>query len=784
MTSRPTRPVVVRIAVLLLACLLLASPLSAQRPAGEPRVLSGRVVDAAGEALEGAAVRWGDRGAATDAAGRFRIEGLPPREIQVTIGLLGYASVERTVDLAGGNVVLTVVLQQETLAVTGVEVTAEAIELQEALRDTRSVSRMTAREIGRERGQTLGETLQDLPGVSVIQYGPSIAKPVVRGLHSHRVIMMNGGVRQEGQQWGSEHAPEVDVFAPDEIRVVKGPGSVLYGSDALGGVVRMEPRPLPVQGGLSGELVGNVFANNRQGAASLLMEHASLPIPVLGSTGASLRVSARRAGDASTPTYTLRNTGFGEFNVGGGLGVARPWGTSELRLSRFSTELGLFTGAHVGNFDDLQRAMAQEPTGTSFSYDIASPRQEVVHTTASLRTRLLQPRGLDALDLTVSWQQNHRQEFDSHGPLASRNIPAFALVLTTWTADLVAEHRSGPLQGTLGISGFRQGNVSRGKSFLIPQYRLYSGALFGRETLELGRLTLDAGLRWDYRWQRVFPFRSVSVLEEPETRTWSDLSGSLGASVLLGRGWSVASSAGRGWRAPNVNERFSQGVHHGTAQYELGDPDLGTESTLNLDLTVRKQGERLSLEAGGFRNRVDGYMYLEPREPVLTIRGAFPAFNHRQTDAVLTGGELVLRMQATRSLELEAAVNVVRGTRRDDGTPLHDMPADRISASIRHALPDLDLVQGGWVKLQGVRVQEQTEVPETTVYALPTDGYTLVNLEGGADLLRVGPLPVELTLSVRNLLNRRHRDYLSRYRLFADDPGRDMVLRFTIPFGG
>ena len=339
--------------VALLATLLSVTALPAQIPEGENRVLTGTVVDAGGRALEGAAIRWEGMGTATDGAGHFRLEHLPSREIQVTIGLLGYGTEQRTVDLTSGDAVLTVVLQQETVAVAGVEVTAEAIQLQEALRDTRSVARMTSREISRERGQTLGATLQDLPGVSVIQYGPSIAKPVVRGLHSHRVIMMNGGVRQEGQQWGSEHAPEVDVFAPDEIRVVKGPGSVLYGSDALGGVVRLEPRPLPVVGGLSGELVGNAFANNRQGAGSLLLEHASLPIPLLGPTGGSLRVSARRAGDASTPSYTLRNTGFSEMNVGGALGVARPWGTSELRLSRFSTEFGApSTGAMWEIIDD------------------------------------------------------------------------------------------------------------------------------------------------------------------------------------------------------------------------------------------------------------------------------------------------------------------------------------------------------------------------------------------------------------------------------------------------
>jgi len=224
-------------------------------------------------------------------------------------------------------------------------------------------------------------------------------------------------------------------------------------------------------------------------------------------------------------------------------------------------------------------------------------------------------------------------------------------------------------------------------------------------------------------------------------------------------------------------------VHHGTAQYELGDPTLKKESTLNLDLTLRRQGEGVTLEAGAYRNQVDGYIYLEPRDPVLTIRGAFPAFNHRQTDAVLTGGEALLRLHVTRSLGLEGGVNVVRGSRRDTGTPLHDMPADRLNGAVRYALPDRSWLEGGWLKLEGVVVKEQTRVPESTVYALPTAGYTILNLEMGADRFQAGRVPVEWTLSVRNLLDRRYRDYLSRYRLFSDDPGRDLVVRFTVPLG-
>lgn len=773
------------ILLLFLAALLSYGELSAQVPAGWTRELRGTVTDPSGVALEGAVLRWEGGGTTTDRRGGFQLQGLPPRELRLTVGMLGYGTVERRVDLRGGNGTLVVVLEEAPVALEGVVVSGESAELDRLLRDSRSVARMTAQEIGRERGQTLGETLGHLPGVSVIQYGPSIAKPVVRGLHSHRVVMMNGGVRQEGQQWGSEHAPEIDVFAPAEIRVVKGPGSVVYGSDALGGVVRLEHRPLPALGGFSGELTGNAFANNRQGAGSLLLEHASLPFPGLGALAASTRISARRAGDAATPTYTLRNTGFAELNVGAAMGVVRDWGTSEFRASRFDTELGLFTGAHVGNFDDLQRAMSQEPTGADFSYDIGNPRQEVTHTMGSWRTRVLTPvGGLEALDLNVAWQRNDRQEFDSHGPLASRNRPAFALILTTWSLDLAADHRTGPFHGTVGVSGFRQGNVSRGKSFLIPQYRLYSGAVFGQQSVELGPVTLDAGVRWDHRWQRVFPFRNVSSLLETETRTWSDVSGSVGASWVVADGWSVASSAGRGWRAPNVNERFSQGVHHGTAQYELGDASLEKESTLNVDLTLRRQGERVTLEAGAYRNRVDGYIYLEPREPVLTIRGAFPAFNHRQTDAVLTGGEAMVRLQVSRSLEVEGGMDLVRGTRSESGTPLHDMPADRLNAAVRYLLPDRSWLEGGWLKLEGVTVKEQTRVPEATVYALPTAGYTLLNLEVGADRLQAGSLPVEWTLSVRNLLDRRYRDYLSRYRLFSDDPGRDVVLRFTVPLGG
>ena len=720
-------------------------------------------------------------GAVTDARGRYELVGAFPLAVVVTARRIGYAPATRRVDLSRGDAVVDFILAFRPTQLQTVTVTVDSAT--RFLDSRQATSTMGAADVEQNRGQTLGETIKELPGVAIIQYGPSIAKPVVRGLHSQRIATINAGVPQEGQQWGGEHAPEIDAFAANEIEVIRGPGTILYGSGALGGVVRVMPRPFPTFGAFGGELSTNGFANNRQGAASLLFEGAELRLPALGQMGWRVQATARRAGDARTPTYYLRNTGFKEFDYNAALGLTRRWGTSQLAFSHFSTNLGLYLGAHVGNLDDLNRAMQDPLTTSSFDSDIGRPNQEVKHDLFAWHTDVNLQKSA-RLETSYGFQHNNRQEFDSRGFASTGGRAAFALELYTHTLDVQYHHAPvGPFAGTIGVSGMRQGNLSPGRSFLIPQYRLYTGGLFALENVTISRVTLTGGARYDYRWQHAYRYGIPVTVSPDDQRSYNGVSGTFGATVKLSESWSLSGTAARAWRPPNVNERFSQGVHHGTAQYEIGDTSLVPERSINVDATLRHFSARTRLEVSAYQNRIDDYIFLEPRPPIETVRGTYPAYNYAHTDARLRGIEVTAQANPAPWLSLYANGNSVRGTDRITDTPLYDMPADRVTASARFYGPTGRWAIGPYVEIGTTVVRRQDHVPPVTIYKLPTAGYELLNLEVGATALEIGGLRIEPSLAVRNVLDTQYRDYLSRYRLFVNEPGRDVVLRLTVPFG-
>jgi iron complex outermembrane recepter protein len=756
-----------------------------QSGAATRRELRGTVIDSASrQPIAGAGVQvigW-SVGATTDSLGRYHVAATLPPAVSVIVRRIGYIPATLRADLSHGSALLNVALVARPQTLEAMRVHADSAAM--FLRADQATASMNAEDIQKERGQTLGETIKALPGVSLIQYGPSIAKPVVRGLHSQRIATVNAGVPQEGQQWGGEHAPEIDAFAANEIEVIRGPGTILYGSNALGGVVRVVPRPLPTAGGVRGEVSTNVFSNNRQGAGSMFLEGANLRLPVLGALGWRAQLSARRAGDAETPRYYLPNTGFKELDYNAAIGMVRGWGSSEVDYSHFGTDLGLYIGAHVGNLDDLNRAMQDPYTTQRFAYDVGKPNQQVRHDLVAWRTQLSLPRA-SRMEVSYGFQHNVRQEFDNHGFASFGSRPAFGLELYTHSLDVQYHHPpAGPFSGTIGVAGMRQGNLSPGRSFLIPQYRLYSGGVFALEQLTLSRLTVTAGARDDYRWQHAYQYGAPVVVSPDDQRSYNGFSGSLGASYQLTANWSLASTLSRAWRPPNVNERFSQGVHHGTAQYEIGDSTLVPERALNGDVTLRHLGARTRLEVSTYRNRIDDFIYLRPRDPVVTVRGTYPAYSYAHTDARLQGVELTGQIEPAAWLSLYANANVVRGTDRLTGEPLFDMPADRLTTSARFVRSSSPRYTLPYVEIGGTFVRRQDYVPSVTVYKLPTAGYALLNLELGASAIDVGGRRVEPSLAVRNVLNTRYRDYLSRYRLFVDDAGRDFVLRLSVPFGG
>ena len=790
-SARPRCPRVVVVALVGLLATARATP--AQETHGSLRHVHGVVESGeSGRAVRDAEVvavwtiRVADRAVEksarqrTDGNGRFDLRDLPAQPVTLRVRALGFAPWLRELDLRASDRLVTVHLDVATAVLQEVAVRADTAADQ--LARVAAVSTLDAQALAATRGQTLGETIKNLPGVAVIQFGPSIAKPVIRGLNSQRVLVMNGGLRQEDQQWGTEHAPNIDSFDADAVTVVRGAATVLYGADALGGVVRVEHAALPDTGGLHGNVALNTFSNSRQGALSIGVQGADLSLPKIGATGYRLRLTSRVAGNGAAPDYYLTNTGFRELNGSLALGVTRDWGRTDVSLSRFGTELGVLRQAHVGNADDLARAMSGVPADSSFSYDIDRPNQRVSHTTLRVRTVRTFAEAGD-LEVVYGLQYNHRREYDNHGPLRFRNEPAFNLKLFSNSLDVRWAHpRWKGWRGTIGTSALAQGNQTLGKAFLIPGYDLWQGAVYAQEELALGRLSLSGGVRGDAISQTTLAFADAGIRSPAGTKAWRNVAGSVGAAYLVRDGLDVAVRVARAWRPPTVNERYAQGVHHGTAQYELGEADLSSEQSLGVEGTVRYRTRTLQLDAATYANTVNDFIYLEPTQPVQTIRGAFPGYRYAQADARLRGVELALSYAPMARVQLTANGTVVRGTNRGSGEPLFDMPADRVTLNARFHGESVDADDAPWyVGAGSLLVRQQDGVPNGTVYTLPTAGYALLQLEAGVRGRRVFGHRADVSLSVNNALDTRYRDYLSRYRLFVNDTGRDVIARVTMP---
>ena len=767
-------------------------------PAANAQSIIGRVTGPDGGPLPGVniVVPALGRGTITDTAGRFALRDLPGDSLTVVFSFVGYERAERSVDLTEGDATLDVVLPLTVEALEAVTVREEGARTT-LTRAPQSVAVLDAEDLDALRGQTLGQTLGGLPGVTTLSTGPSIQKPVIRGLHSDRVIVVNDGIPQEGQQWGAEHAPEIDPFSGARIEVVRGAAGVEYGAGAIGGVVRIEDEALPTAPGWGGQATFNAFSNSAQAAGSLELEGSPAAVPGLG---VRVQGSLRRAGDARTPDYVLGNTAFFERSAEVAVGYTRGALELEAHASHFGTDLGVYRGSHFNTFDALDAVFeaGRPPVEYAFDYLIDAPKQEIAHDLVALRGRVDFGEGARA-EVQYGFQHNQRKEFDAdriggRDPLAR---PAFDLELLTHTLDAKAQSRAGRLWGgdafgVLGVSGMTQGNRSE-IGYLIPNFRSYTGGAWARGTWGRGAVTLETGARLDGHWQRAYPRAAGDRGDFVETtRTWTGASGVAGAIWAFAPTWSIATNLSTAWRPPSINELYSYGIHHGSAQFEIGSPDLGPETSVGLDATLRHATARTSFELSAYATRIADYLFLDPTgEIVVTVRGVFPEFVHTQTDARLLGFDGAAS-HALGPFRLGATAAVVRGTDTDADQPLLQMPADRLGLSAAYVLPDLGVLRAAEVEIGATLVRQQDRYPTQVNaegeavpvdYLPPPDGYALFRL-GVEGALALAGTPVRFSLAVENLFNTAYRDYLSRYRYFAHDTGRNVVLRLQVPLGG
>lgn len=653
---------------------------------------------------------------------------------------------------------------------------------------SQSVAILSALDIDKKRGQTIAQTMENIPGVTTLNTGPSISKPVIRGLHSQRIIVLNDGVAQEGQQWGGEHAPEIDPFSPGEIQVLKGAAGVEYGANAIGGVIRIDQAPLPEKDGFGGKISLNGFSNNKQGAGSILLQGKTEYLPGIAYR---IRASARKAGSSQTPKHIIGNTGFTEFDGSGTIGYRNESFNFQTHFSHFGTELGIYNGAHIGNLTDLKRVIERgEPfSDYEFTYDIAKPKQNITHDLISIHSDL-NYEDIGTIEMQYGWQKNYREEYD-HKPLndslAALNKPSFKLTLYTNSLDLKFKHNPlNKLWGTFGISTSYQFNQRGGKVFLIPDFEAVTAGIYLIENYLWNDWTFNSGLRWDSRFVSVA--ENLNKTNPSKTVTAADyryqnLTGVFGAVYKLSEEWSLAGNAGSAWRPPGINEMYSNDVHHGTAQYEIGDLNLKNERSYSFDLTLKHIGEKTRGEISIYNNIYDNFIYLNPdTQYTLTVRGAFPTFRYVQADAVIRGIEGNLIVPLFDHQQIEMNFSVTRGYNLKSNEPLIYMPADRIQLIFHSDITSSEIFEDNYSEVHLKLVRQQDQFPENTDLANPPKGYGLVDLDFGSRI-KINNTSITASLSFQNVFNQYYRDYLSRYRYFIEDPGRNIVARIQIPLG-
>ena len=709
--------------------------------------------------------------------GEFVFNELCAGDVELKSYYIGFDTLRQSISLQK-NIEVKLRLMTSSKELKQTEVVAEHIEGKNTqLKD--SVSQI---EMRKSAGLSLTSYLKNVTGVTGMSTGSSIVKPVIHGMHSQRVIIMNAGIRQEGQQWGTEHAPEIDPYVANKLQVIKGVSSIQYGADAIAGVIIVEPRKLLHEPGIHAELNLAAFSNGQQGVVSGLVEqHLGKFYDVCW----RLQGTLKKSGNVSTPDVYLENTGFDEVNWSASLGLERNRFGVETFFSQFKTTLGIFKGAHIGNVSDLTRIIQSGETITNdrFTYKISNPRQEILHYLFSTKAWWT-ITNVGKLNFLYGYQYNRRVEFDRFKPLndslAALNRPELELQLFTHTLDLNLETRNVKgFKANIGLSGMLQDNQYGGLRFFVPNYQLYNGGAYGIVKYKKNRVEWESGLRYDVKTQTVYRNVNNEVLQNDYM--FNILGWSTGFLFKQDSVFTWRLNAGRTARAPSINEWFSNGLHHGAASFEIGDTTLGVEKAWNMNAVMNVQTNRLAVEVNLFYMYIQDYIYLAPTaKPVLTVNGAFPSFAYKNVDAGFKGIDFSLNWQVSDRFNFTSKNSLVYAWNFTSNRYLELIPAPQFDQLLSYRMKDSDRRKDQSIGVSVLHVMEQSRYIDNSDFIPPPQAYTLIGFDAACTLI-AHHQPIIIGLSVNNLLNTRYRDYLNRFRYYMDEMGRNISLKLKIP---
>ncbi|AQS93353.1 TonB-dependent receptor [Polaribacter sp. BM10] len=741
--------------------------------------ISGKITDTNNNALIGVEIHAQEihKGTITNNDGFYELKNIPNGKIKLTFTYLGYKTVSKNVDLNDNNQEINLQLVETFYEIDEIIVSTPFNKLQSE--NVMKVERLSANKLQKLGATTLSEGIANIAGVSQISTGNSIGKPVIRGLSGNRVLVYTQGIRLENQQFGGEHGLGINDAGIGSVEVIKGPASLLYGSDALGGVLYLNPKKFASSNKTKVNINQRYF-NNTLGTNTSVGVKSSLENWKFLARG----TYANHA-DYKIPTdKRVTNTRFNEKDFKSGIAYSKNKFTSELRYNYNKSNLGLTEG--IG----LQ----------STSNDLLEPFQTIDNHIISSHNHFF--FGDSKLDIDLGYTFNDRQEFEEHQEHDDHDEDededdhdhdhgdedhdeehgeaALRMKLKTFTYNAKYHFpKIGSLEILSGIQGLHQTNTNFGEEILIPNATVNDFGIFTTANYTWNNNTLQAGIRFDNRKidterHEVAHDDEIHVFEAVN-KSYNSFTTSLGLKTSLSDQITTRINVASGFRAPNLAELSSNGVHHGTNRFEKGNSNLVNEKNVQLDLSLEYKTEHFEVFANGFYNHLNDYIFITPTDE---IEDGEQVFTYIQENAKLYGGEFGFHLHPHPQdwLHLESTFETVIGKQKNgDYLPL--IPANTWRNTFRTEFNYKNWLTQGYtsITLESTFSQENVSSFET-----PTSNYNLLNFALGGDV-SIRNVKFTGSLSVNNLLNKKYINHLSRLKndgIF--NQGRNVVLGINV----
>jgi iron complex outermembrane recepter protein len=649
---------------------------------------------------------------------------------------------------------------------------------------------------------SLGAILSDIPGVNNLSTGSQAGKPVIRGMNGERVKILSNGAATDFQTYGIRHISNTDPFLTNTIEVIRGAQGVLYGSDALGGVVNiLSPELLYAKEGeskIQGEVLGEYHTNNDERAGGVKMQAAS------GKMGVNVGVIKRKSGNLNTPDSDTWSKGEPSGTL--------PRFAGELPFTNFETTSAQAAIGYTDNWGNISLqhtywqsfqnylGHASRPNGTAltnFDYNpLASAGQELTNNETQLKGEFLSGEWI--IKPSLSRTLNRR--------LAATNVPYESMNESNIDLDIEVERVDGKLalvhpkigmfEGEIGIEGYDKEQRVR-DGHLVPNADESGKSIYLFEEADVGQ--------WIWQWGLRYDTRDVDAdVTSNGSREFSAIGGSIGATYKLTNNWNIATNLSRGFRSPSIFELYADGIHGGVQAYQIGNANLSEETTLGGDLSLRYHDENTKATLALYRSYVNNYIYLANtgfyrnasgtlRNTALNATTPLPEMSNQQTDALIEGIEFSFDHHLSDSTKMKGAFEIIHGKDRHNDRDLTLMSANNLHLELSHNFGAYGFARNNTLSLNMKAVDDQQAAGNQEPFSqyndktkLPfgsadTAGYTVWGLGYNADI-GIGAQKAQLGIKVTNVLNTQYRDFLDTYKGYALAMGRDVSLTLRVPF--